>query len=133
MLRECLAKNLKRGSKATNEDSLRESASDDIERSISIFANDWLDLPVSELTEKRIADRLEEMAAQSDFLAICAQLTQETKGLVNRRFFASMKPSAILINVSRRELVDEDALIEALRSGRSPGAGVDVFQGVMEG
>ncbi len=79
------------------------------------------------------ADRLEEVAAQSDFLAICAQLTQETKGLVNRRVFACMKPSAILINVSRGELVDEDALIEALESGRIRGAVLDVYRGELEG
>ena len=80
-----------------------------------------------------LADQLAEMAAQCDFLAVCAQLTKETQGLINERIFASMKPASILINVARGELVDEDALIEALQRGRIRGAVLDVYQGELEG
>ncbi len=78
-------------------------------------------------------NHLEEVAAQSDFLAICAALTHETEGLINRRVFRAMKPSAVLINVSRGELVDEDDLVDALRSGQIRGAVMDVYQGELEG
>ncbi len=79
------------------------------------------------------AHRLEEVAAQSDFLAICAQLTQETEGLINHHILAAMKPNSILVNVARGEIVDEDALIETLQSGRIRGAVLDVFRGELEG
>ena len=79
------------------------------------------------------ANRLGELAAQSDFLAICAALTDETKGLINREVFRAMKPSAVLINVSRGEVVDEDDLIDALRSGHIRGAVMDVYQGELGG
>ena len=79
------------------------------------------------------ASQLEEVAAQSDFLAICAALTDETRGLINERIFRVMKPSAVLINVSRGDLVDEDDLIDALRSGQIRGAVMDVYQGELGG
>lgn len=79
------------------------------------------------------ADRLEEVAAQSDFLAVCTALTNETEGLINREVFQAMKPGAVLINVSRGEVVDEDDLIDALRSGKLRGAVMDVYQGELGG
>ena len=79
------------------------------------------------------ASQLEEVAAQSDFLAICAALTNETEGMINRRIFQAMKPSAVLINISRGQLVDEDDLIDALRSGQIRGAVMDVYQGELGG
>ena len=79
------------------------------------------------------ADRLEELASQSDFLAVCAQLTRETQGLIDRRVFASMKPTSVLINVARGELVDEDALVQAVEGGQIRGAVLDVYRGELEG
>ena len=79
------------------------------------------------------ADHLEEMAAQSDFLAICTALTDETSGLIDKAVFRAMKPSAVLINVSRGEVVNEDDLIEALRDGQIRGAVMDVYQGELGG
>ena len=76
---------------------------------------------------------LEEMAGQSDFLAICAQLTAETEGMIGERVFARMKSNGVLINVSRGELVDEKALVEALEAGAIRGAVLDVFHGELEG
>jgi D-3-phosphoglycerate dehydrogenase len=63
----------------------------------------------------------------ADFLSIHLPLTAETRGIVNRDALALMKRSAILINTSRGAVVDEPALIDALRSGRLGGAGLDVF------
>ena len=79
------------------------------------------------------ASQLEELAAQSDFLVICAALTSETEGLINSKIFRVMKPNAVLINVSRGQLVDEDDLIDALRSGRIRGAVMDVYEGELGG
>ena len=79
------------------------------------------------------ASALRELAAQSDFLAICAQLTEDTRGAIDREVLGAMKPTAVLINVARGELVDEDALIDALRNDRLRGAVMDVFEGELEG
>ena len=79
------------------------------------------------------ADNLLEMAAQSDFLVVCTQLTQETVGLIDRRIIEAMKPGSVLINVSRGDVVDEIALVSGLENGRIRGAVLDVFQGELEG
>jgi phosphoglycerate dehydrogenase-like enzyme len=76
---------------------------------------------------------LRQLAGESDFIAVCTQLTQETLRLIDAEIFATMKPGAVLVNVSRGEVIDEDAMFEALRSGRLKGAVVDVFDGEMEG
>jgi phosphoglycerate dehydrogenase-like enzyme len=79
------------------------------------------------------ADRLHEMAAQSDFLAVCAQLTAETTGMIDAGVFAALKPGAVLINVARGEEVDEDALVAALTGRDLRGAVLDVYDGELAG
>jgi glyoxylate/hydroxypyruvate reductase A len=79
------------------------------------------------------ADRILEVAADSEFLVVCAQLTAETRGLINAEVFSAMKPGAVLINVARGEEVDENALIEAVRAGRISGAALDVYDGELAG
>jgi phosphoglycerate dehydrogenase-like enzyme len=79
------------------------------------------------------ADQLLQMAAESDFLAVCAQLTAETAGLIDGSVLAALKPGAVLINVARGEEVDEDALIEALVNGDLRGAVLDVYAGELAG
>jgi phosphoglycerate dehydrogenase-like enzyme len=79
------------------------------------------------------ADRVLDVAAESDFLVICSQLTAETRGFINARVFKAMKPSAVLINVARGEEIDEDALIDAVTAGRIRGAVLDVYAGELEG
>ncbi len=77
-------------------------------------------------------DQLTELAAASDVVAVCAQLTAETRGMVDARVFAAMKPSAIVVNVARGEVVDEDALVRALREDRIRGAVLDVYEGELD-
>ncbi len=79
------------------------------------------------------AGQLHQMAAESDFLAVCAQLTAETAGMIDAAVFAALKPGAVLINVARGEEVDEDALIEALVHGDLRGAVLDVYDGELAG
>jgi lactate dehydrogenase-like 2-hydroxyacid dehydrogenase len=68
------------------------------------------------------------LLAQSDFVSLHVPLTPETHHYVGSAELAAMKPSAILINASRGPVVDEMALVEALRQRRIWGAGLDVFE-----
>jgi phosphoglycerate dehydrogenase-like enzyme len=70
---------------------------------------------------------LEQLLSQSDYVVVSAPATSETEGIISRRAIAAMRKGAVLINVSRGTLVDEDALVEALESGHLRGAGLDVF------
>ena len=71
-------------------------------------------------------DRLDEALSQADVVAVAAPLTPETRGLLDARRIGLLKPDAYLLVVSRGGIVDEAALIEALRAGRLAGAGLDV-------
>lgn len=72
--------------------------------------------------------RLDEAAAQSDFLIVLVPHTKTTTNLIGASVFKAMKRSGVLINIARGGVVDEDALIEALRAGTIAGAGLDVFR-----
>ena len=74
------------------------------------------------------APRLLELAAAVDFLVLTVPLSEETEKLVDAGVLAAMKPTAYLINVARGGVVDEAALIDALRRGVIAGAGLDVFE-----
>ncbi len=71
---------------------------------------------------------LDELLERSDFVSLHVPLTSETKGMIGEREFEIMKDDAILINVARGPVVDESALVEALKSGKIRGAGLDVFE-----
>ncbi len=71
---------------------------------------------------------LDEVLAESDYVVVTLPLTRETRRLFGRGQFARMKRSAMFINIGRGGLVDEQALIEALRDGVIAGAGLDVFE-----
>lgn len=91
-----------------------------------------LDVVVNSRTDRNLPagvsfatiDRLVEV---SDIVVLCCPLTLETTGLISRGRIASMKPGALLINVSRGPVIDDPALIEALASGHVGGAALDVF------
>ena len=67
------------------------------------------------------------MLTRADYLAITLPLTPETRGLLGERELRAMKPTAILVNVSRAEIIDEDALYEALVERRIGAAALDVW------
>jgi D-2-hydroxyacid dehydrogenase (NADP+) len=71
-------------------------------------------------------DALDDALALGDHIAVCLPLTGETRGLFGRQRFARIKPDAHFYNVGRGAIVDQDALLQALRSGRLAGAGLDV-------
>jgi D-2-hydroxyacid dehydrogenase (NADP+) len=71
-------------------------------------------------------DRLAELLPQADIIALTCPLTAQTENLLDAKAIGLMKPSATLINVARGRIVDEDALIEALRDKRLAAAGLDV-------
>jgi len=75
---------------------------------------------------------LQTLLGQSDVVALTTQLTTETEHLMDETAFAAMKPGAFLINVARGELIDEGALVGALRSGRLGGFAADVYEGEFE-
>jgi phosphoglycerate dehydrogenase-like enzyme len=72
-------------------------------------------------------DRLLELLAQSDVVVLAAPHTPETKRLIGRREVEAMKRGALLVNVARGKLIDDAAVIDALREGRLGGAALDVF------
>lgn len=70
---------------------------------------------------------LDEIAKQSDIVSLHCPLTPQTTGIINENFISKMKRNAIIINTSRGPAIDEQALADALNSGRIAGAGVDVL------
>ncbi|MGQ0645699.1 MAG: 2-hydroxyacid dehydrogenase [Elusimicrobiota bacterium] len=85
----------------------------------------------NETLEKELGARktgLEDLLRESDFVSVHARLTAETRGLIGKAQLAMMKPTAVLINTARGPVVDEAALVDALRSGRLFAAGLDVYE-----
>ena len=74
------------------------------------------------------AETLEELAGWADFLVIASAGGAETRGLVSRGILDALGPQGYLVNISRGTVVDEQALVEALRDKRIAGAGLDVFE-----
>ncbi|BGP36706.1 hypothetical protein JCM10449v2_000607 [Rhodotorula kratochvilovae] len=73
------------------------------------------------------APTLDELLSTSDIVSLHLNLASTTRGIIGARELALLKPSAFLVNTSRGPLVDEGALVEALRTGRIKGAGLDVY------
>jgi phosphoglycerate dehydrogenase-like enzyme len=86
--------------------------------------------PTDEVSVSRLLGPagLPELLAESDFVVLAAPLTPETEGMIDDAALAAMKPGAWLINVARGRLVDERALLRALREARIGGAVLDTFR-----
>ncbi|HZF18384.1 MAG TPA: D-2-hydroxyacid dehydrogenase [Burkholderiales bacterium] len=72
-------------------------------------------------------DEIGTAVRELDFLVLLTPYTAETRGIVGEKVIGAMKPSAFLVNLARGGIVDEDALVSALREGRLAGAALDVF------
>lgn len=72
------------------------------------------------------------LLAESDFVAVCCQWTPETTKLINAAAFDAMRPGTVLVNVARGEIIDEDALLATLATGKLRGVGLDVYVGEFE-
>jgi D-lactate dehydrogenase len=72
---------------------------------------------------------MDRLLAESDIVTLHSPLTEKTHHLLGREQFARMKPGVMLVNTARGGLIDTDALVEALESGKLGGAGLDVLEG----
>ena len=79
------------------------------------------------LDELYTLDDLDKVLGQADYLVIVVPLTTETRGMIGAKEIGKMKSTAYLVNIGRGPVVDENALIDALKSGVIAGAGLDVF------
>jgi phosphoglycerate dehydrogenase-like enzyme len=86
----------------------------------------WGPRPKPEESRPR-TDSLLQLATQSDVLVVCCPADETNRGLVSAEIIAALGPDGLLVNVARGSLVDEDALIAALKDGRLGGAALDVF------
>ena len=82
--------------------------------------------PSAEVATVETPDRFNDLLGASDVLCICCPLTFETRDMLDAVAFKAMKPGAFLVNVTRGEVMVEDALVDALQSGRLRGAALDV-------
>jgi phosphoglycerate dehydrogenase-like enzyme len=99
---------------------------------LRIMTVDIAPVPRATLDELRVEffgdlSHLDEVAAAADYLSIHTPLTDSTRHLIDRRVLGMLRPSTVLINVARGEIVEEAALVEALQSKRIKGAGIDTY------
>jgi phosphoglycerate dehydrogenase-like enzyme len=95
------------------------------EMDVVAWSHNLTDERAAEVGVRRVSK--EELLSSADVVTVHLQLSERTRGLIGREELSRMKPSAILVNTSRGPIVDEHALIEALRGGAIHGAGLDVF------
>lgn len=77
--------------------------------------------------ELYITEEIDQVLKQSDYIVLTLPATKNTKGIISRDRINIMKPGAYLVNIGRGELIDQEALIEALRENKIGGAGLDVM------
>jgi phosphoglycerate dehydrogenase-like enzyme len=76
--------------------------------------------------------RLHDLLRESEFVAVCCPWTKETHHLISSAAFAAMKAGTVLVNISRGEIIDEAALLQALADGKLRGVALDVYDGEFE-
>lgn len=88
-----------------------------------------LGLEVFYSNSKSTADETDGLLRTSDFVIICAPLTDSTRNLIDERRLSLLKPTAVLINVGRGAIINQKALLDVLKAHQIRGAGIDVFDG----
>ncbi|MDH3443025.1 MAG: D-2-hydroxyacid dehydrogenase [Deltaproteobacteria bacterium] len=78
------------------------------------------------------SEHLHDLLGESEFVAVTCPWTKETNHLIGPEAFAAMKPAAVLVNIARGEIIDEEALLHALNSGKLRGVALDVYDGEFE-
>ncbi len=96
-------------------------------RILAIRRNPDAPLPAGLSAEVFASDRLHELLPQADVLIVTLPLSASTRGLIGQRELALLQRHALLVNIGRGDVVDEEALYEALRSRQLAGAGIDVW------
>jgi len=94
---------------------------------VAYYGRRQLPKALEQMLGARFVGDLDALVEQSDILTLHCPLTDETKGLLDARRIALMKPEASIINTARGELIDQEALIAALETGKLVGAGLDVY------
>lgn len=96
---------------------------------MEVIANDIIELPQSVIDETgvKMVNR-DELLRRSDFVSLNCDLNPTSLQLMDRNAFRLMRPEAIMINLARGPIIDQDALIEALQEKRISGAALDVFE-----
>jgi D-3-phosphoglycerate dehydrogenase/C-terminal binding protein len=92
-----------------------------------MFYDPYLPSGIELATGYARAPSLDALLGESDFVSVHTPLTEETRGMVNRRFIGAMKRGAVYINTSRGQTQDLDAIFDGLRSGHLHAAGLDVL------
>ena len=96
---------------------------------MKLLATDIVEVPSDFLQQVPVEMvEMHELLAQADFISVNCDLNPTSRHLLNPSAFALMKPSAVVINTARGPIVDETALIKALKSGHIAGAAMDVFE-----
>jgi glyoxylate/hydroxypyruvate reductase len=83
-------------------------------------------------TRLEAAHRLHDLLGESEFVVVCCPWTKETTHLIGSAAFAAMKSGTVLVNIARGEIIDEEALLQALAEGRLRGVALDVYVGEFE-
>jgi len=94
---------------------------------MKIHYHDARRLPPGQELDSVFHDTVEDLLPHCDFLTIHCNVTPETRGLMNARRFALLPEGAVFVNAARGAIVDDDALVAALRSGRLRAAGIDAY------
>ena len=88
--------------------------------------------PPPGFTRLEAAHLLHDLLGESEFVAVCCPWTNETTHLIGPAAFAAMKSGTVLVNIARGEIIDEEALLQALAEGKLRGVALDVYDGEFE-